>query len=150
MKLAEALQLRGDLQKRMEQLSHRLRMNATYQEGDKPAEDPVALLAEYDICAAELEQLMARINRTNSETVTDAGTLTELLAKRDCLKLRAVTYREFLSAASDLRGRATRSEIRILSSVDVPKYRKVADAIARELRELDNVIQAANWSTELK
>lgn len=150
MKLAEALQLRGDLQKRMEQLSHRLRMNATYQEGDKPAEDPVALLMEYDSCASQLEELLARINRTNSETVTASGTLTELLAKRDCLKLRVQTYREFLLAASDLRGRATRSEIRILSSVDVPQYRKVADAIAKELRELDNVIQAANWSTELK
>ena len=39
MKLAEALQLRGDLQKRMHQLSQRLLMNATCQEGEKPAED---------------------------------------------------------------------------------------------------------------
>lgn len=150
MKLAEALQLRGDLQKRMQQLGHRLRMNATYQEGDKPAEDPAQLLAEFEQCAAQLEEMMARINRTNSETVTASGTLTELLARRDCLKLRVETYRDFLQSASDLRGRATRSEIRILSSVDVPEYRKKADAIAKELRELDNVIQAANWSTELK
>lgn len=150
MKLAEALQLRGDLQKRMQQLSHRLLMNATCQEGEKPAEDPVALLKEYDGCAAQLEELMACINRTNSETVTASGTLTELLAKRDCLKLQVQTYRDFLQAASDLRSRATRSEIRILSSVDVPVYRKQADELARRLRELDNVIQAANWSTELK
>ena len=150
MKLAEALQLRGDLQKRMHQLSQRLLMNTTCQEGEKPAEDPVALLAEFNDCAAQLEDMMARINRTNSETMTAEGILTELLARRDCLKLQVQTYRDFLQAASDLRSRATRSEIRILSSVDVPVYRKQADDLARRLRELDNVIQAANWSTELK
>ena len=36
MKLAEALQLRGDLQKRMMQLSDRLMQNARVQEGEKP------------------------------------------------------------------------------------------------------------------
>ena len=82
MKLAEALQLRADLQKRMEQLASRLYDNATVQEGDAPAEDPAALLAEYEDCAARLEDLMARINRTNSETRTERGTLTELLARR--------------------------------------------------------------------
>ena len=91
MKLAEALQLRGDLQKRMMQLSDRLMQNARVQEGEKPAEDPEALLAEYESCAGQLEELMARINRTNCETRTGEGTLTELLARRDCLKMRVNT-----------------------------------------------------------
>ena len=149
MKLAEALQLRADLQKRMEQLASRLYDNATVQEGEAPAEDPAALLAEYEDCAAQLEDLMARINRTNCETRTESGTLTELLARRDCLKLRVETYRIFLTAASHLTRRATRSEIKICSTVSVPEYRKKADALARELREADNAIQAANWTTEL-
>ena len=148
MKLAEALQLRADLQKRMEQLASRL-YDATVQEGEQPAEDPKELLAEYEDCIVQLEDLMARINRTNCETRTERGTLTELLAKRDCLKLRAETYRNFLTAASSLTRRATRSEIRICSAVSVPEYRKKADALARELRETDNVIQSANWTTEL-
>ena len=88
MKLAEALQLRSDLQKRMEQLASRLYDNATVQEGESPAEDPVVLLEEYEGCARQLEDLMARINRTNCETRTAEGTLTELLARRDCLRLR--------------------------------------------------------------
>ena len=55
MKLAEALQLRGDLQKRLEQLTSRLYNNATVQEGEAPAEDPAALLEEYlDECQEEL------------------------------------------------------------------------------------------------
>lgn len=150
MKLAEGLQLRADTQKRMQQLRQRMNMNATYQEGDKPAEDPVVLMEEYESCVRLLEELVAHINRTNSETVTPQGSLTELLAKRDSLKLLTEAYREFLHAASNLSARATRSEIRIVSAVDVPVYRKKADDYARQLRELDNVIQSANWTTELK
>ena len=149
MKLAEALQLRADLQKRMEQLSDRLNQNARVQEGESPAEDPVELLAEYEACAGQLEELMARINRTNCETRTERGTLTDLLARRDCLKLRVQTYHDFLMSASSLTQRGTRSEIRVLSAVPVPEYRKKADALARQLREVDNTIQAANWTTEL-
>ena len=149
MKLAEALQLRADLQKRMEQLASRLYDNATVQEGEAPSEDPAALLAEYEDCAAQLEDLMARVNRTNCETKTEKGSLTELLAHRDCLKKRVETYRNFLTSASSLTRRATRSEIKICSTVSVPEYRKKADALSRELRETDNAIQAANWSTEL-
>ena len=149
MKLAEALQLRADLQKRMEQLAGRLYDNATVQEGEAPAEDPATLLAEYEDCASQLEDLMARINRTNCETRTESGALTELLAHRDCLKKRAETYRNVLTSASSLTRRATRSEIKIYSTISVPEYRKKADALARELRETDNAIQAANWTTEL-
>ena len=46
MKVAEALALRADLQKRLEQLKQRLVKNARIQEGDKPEEDPVELQAE--------------------------------------------------------------------------------------------------------
>lgn len=149
MKLAEALQLRGDLQKRMMQLSDRLMQNARVQEGEKPAEDPEALLAEYESCARQLEELIARINRTNCETRTGEGTLTELLARRDCLKMRVKTYHDFLMAASSLTQRGLRTEIRVFSTVPVPEYRKKADALSRQLRETDNTIQAANWTTEL-
>lgn len=149
MKLAEALHLRSDLQRRMMQLEQRLYDNATVQEGEKPAEDPVELLAEYEECAVQLEELMTRINMTNSQTQTESGVLTALLARRDCLKLRVKMYRDFLTSASSLTRRATRSEIKIISAVSVANYRKTADGLAKELRELDNTIQAANWTTEL-
>ena len=48
MKLAEALTLRGDLQKRAAQLQTRLHNNAKVQEGESPAEDPRQLLAELE------------------------------------------------------------------------------------------------------
>lgn len=64
MKLAEALVLRGDLAKRLEQVRARALRNARVQEGDAPAEDPSALMSEYDRLADELESLISRINRT--------------------------------------------------------------------------------------
>ena len=149
MKLAEALQLRSDLQKRIYQLQERLNQNATVQEGEKPAEDPVALLHELDDCIAQLEELMERINRTNSQTVTVEGTLTALLAKRDCLKIKVEAYREFLRQASGLSRRATRSEIKILSTISVQDYQKQVDQMSAQLRQVDGAIQAANWTTEL-
>jgi len=48
MKLAEALNLRADLQRRVEQLRMRLAQNAKVQEGEEPLEDPKGLLAELD------------------------------------------------------------------------------------------------------
>lgn len=149
MRLAEALQLRSDLQKRIYQLQERLNQNATVQEGEKPAEDPVSLLHELDGCIAQLEELMERINRTNSQTVTAEGTLTALLAKRDCLKIKVEAYREFLRQASGLSRRATRSEIKILSTISVQDYQKQVDQMSAQLRQVDGAIQAANWTTEL-
>ena len=48
MKLAEALTLRADLQRRIAALRDRLKRNAKVQEGDTPAEDPAVLLRELD------------------------------------------------------------------------------------------------------
>ena len=48
MKLAEALQERADLNRKIEELRRRLGSNVLTQEGEPPAEDPAALLAELD------------------------------------------------------------------------------------------------------
>ncbi|MBI4420642.1 MAG: DIP1984 family protein, partial [Gemmatimonadetes bacterium] len=65
MKLGEALALRADLQKRMNQARQLLLENATVQEGDAPVVSAAALLEEYRQLTREHEQLVRRINRTN-------------------------------------------------------------------------------------
>ncbi len=150
MKLAEALVLRGDVSKRLEQVKARLLRNARVQEGDEPAEDPATLLAEYDRLAAELEALIARINRTNGRTGLDGRTLTEALAARDILRLRQTAYRELAEHATVVQMVGTRTEVRFRSAVDVGAVQKMADELARELRQLDSRIQEANWLTELE
>ena len=149
MKLAEALQERADLNRRIQQLQQRLANNAIVQEGEQPAEDPRELLAELDSCVNSLEQLIARINLTNCRTLVNGKSLTELLAQRDALKLKLSAYRDLAYNASQLGRRATHTEIKLLSTVNVKELQKQVDAMAKQLRLLDNSIQAANWSTDL-
>ena len=120
MKLAEALQERADLNRRIEQLRYRLNNNVLVQEGEKPLEDPAALLEELESSFTRLEWLIARINLTNCAVKVEGRSLTELIARRDVLSLRAEAYRRLVEEASQNTHRATRTEIKILSAVDVP------------------------------
>ncbi|MEM1096399.1 MAG: DIP1984 family protein [Bacteroidota bacterium] len=150
MKLAEALLLRADLQKRIAQLRARLLRSAKVQEGDAPAEDPQTLLAELNTDAQALEALIARINRTNLEARTATGTsLTAALATRDVLRLKAGAYRELAEAATITSNRYSRSEVKFVSSVNVRDVQREADRLSKRLRELDAEIQATNWNVEL-
>lgn len=149
MKLAEALQERADLNRRIEQLRYRLNNNILVQEGEKPLEDPAALLEELESSFTRLEWLIARINLTNCAVKVEGRSLTELIARRDVLSLRADAYRRLVEEASQNTHRATRTEIKILSAVDVPALQRQADDASRELRLLDNTLQATNWTADL-
>jgi hypothetical protein len=147
MKVAEALALRSDLQKRLEQLKQRLLKNARIQEGDTPAEDPVELQSELEKSAQELTLLIQRINRTNAASRFGDRTLADALAERDVLKIRYNAYREL--AASTTQGRTTRSEVKFISTVSVAATQRRADDLAKQYRELDTKIQEADWLTTL-
>ena len=149
MKLAEALQERADLNRRIQQLQQRLGNNAIVQEKEKPIEDPKLLLAELDRCVTALEDIIARINLTNCRTQVEGKTLTEHLARRDALKLKLGAYRDLAYRASQVGQRASGREIKMFSAVNVPQIQQDVDALSKELRLLDNSIQAANWATEL-
>ncbi|MDT0265419.1 DIP1984 family protein [Streptomyces sp. DSM 44915] len=154
MKLGEALTLRSDAARRVEQLRARVVSSARYQEGELPAEDAGALLAEAGETLDALEALIRRINRTNAETVLEEGvTLTDALARRDVLRLRhsVVTAAADAAAGRDQRGaaRQLRSELKMLSALPVAGLRSQADALARDIREIDVRIQRANWEVDL-
>ena len=149
MKLAEALQERADLNRRIEQLRYRLSNNVLVQEREKPLEHPAALLEELESSFTRLEWLIARINLTNCAVKVEGRSLTELIARRDVLSLRADAYRRLVEEASQNTHRATRTEIKILSAVDVPALQRQADDASRELRLLDNTLQATNWTADL-
>lgn len=151
MKLAEALILRADLQKRIEQLRPRLMRNAKVQEGDRPAEEPNALIEQLEQAAAQLTGLIRQINRTNAATELEAGvTLSDALAERDVLKLKHSLYSSLANEATVTQSRYTKSEVKFSSTVDVAAIQARADELARTQRELDTRIQAANWLVELQ
>ncbi|MEU1605701.1 DIP1984 family protein [Micromonospora matsumotoense] len=152
MKLAEALALRADAARRAEQLRARIVASARFQEGETPAEDAAALLAEVGEVLGELETLIRGINRTNSATVIDGGTLTDALARRDVLRLRhsVVTSAADAAAGEGQRGfRQLRSELKMIPALPVAQLRHQADDLARQLREVDTLIQRTNWEVDL-
>jgi len=150
MKLAEALILRADCQKRFVQLKSRLLNNAKIQEGDAPAENPNELIAELGRVSNELLDLIKRINKTNSATTfIGGGTISDALAERDVIALQRAAYAELAQTASITQARYTRSEVKYISTIDVAAIQKRADELAKNYRDLDARIQELNWQTEL-
>ena len=149
MKLATALSERADLQRRITELGIRLNNNAKVQEGEKPAEEPKALLEELNRDFVRLEELIARINRTNNATEAEGMTLTDYIARRDCLKQRISIMRSFLDRSSEKVARYSKTEIKIMSTIEVADIQKEVDKLSKELRETDEKIQELNWTTEL-
>ena len=156
MKLAEALLLRADRNRTLEQLKHRIAVSARYQEGENPPEDARDLVGAASAVLDELEVLIRNINRTNSGTVmTDGRTVTDALAERDVLRLRYSMLKVSADAASGTSQQAgfmrtTRSELKYLRALDVKGLRQQASEVARRARELDARIQQVNWTTELQ
>lgn len=149
MKLAEALVIRADLQSKINELENRLLNNATVQSGEDPAEDPGVLMGTLDRTMQELERLIAAINLTNAKVTAEGVTMTELLAKRDCMKRRNGILREVLDSASIPQHRTRASEIIIKSTIPVPELQKSCDRESAELRKLELKIQELNWLSEL-
>lgn len=149
MKLSEALIIRSDLQKKVEQIRSRLISNAKVQEGDKTIENPEEILAELNHALNDLENIIKKINLTNSKVTDEKKTLTELLAERDVLSMKVKIEQEFLNAARNKIDRYSNKEIKIFSSVDVKQAQTELDKLSKELRELDVKIQALNWTSDL-
>ncbi len=149
MKLAQALILRADTQKRLEQLKGRLLDNAKIQENERPSEDPKLLLKELDRLSDELFRLILAINLTNSSAKFEGASLTEMIAKKDTLSQKVSVLREFAKSASQKVDLYSNSEIKILSSVDVAMLQKQIDELSKEIRELDMKLQEANWQVDL-
>ena len=150
MKLAEALILRADCQKRIAQLEARLLNNAKIQEGDTPAEAPQELLTELERTSAELLALIQRINKTNSAIAfEEKRTISDALAERDVISRRRNAFANLAQAGATSQSRFTRSEVKYVSTINVAEVQKRADELAKSHRDLDARIQELNWQTEL-
>ena len=149
MKLAEALSIRAELQKKTEQVEQRLKSVVKIQEGDTPEESPVDLLSELYQAAAQLEKLLYRINITNLRTVRDGETITAMIARKDVLTLEINVLRNVLKAAAEPESRYSRNEIKYVKTIDTAKLRKKIDNLSAELRKTDLKIQETNWTADL-
>ena len=76
-------------------------------------------------------------------------TLTDIIARKDALTLKLSAYRDAAETAGQSTYRARGSEIRVKALVKAAELQKKADAMAKEIRELDNLLQETNWKTKL-
>ena len=151
MKLAEALLLRADMQKKLASLQTRAQKYTVVQEGERPAEDPREILKQVDAIAGDLHRLVFAINRANlAHNIGSGESLTEALAKRDSLVLRHSILQGVIDSCVKPVERYGVKEIRWVATVDVPALQRQADDLAKQIRELNAAIQEAGWRVELE
>ncbi len=150
MKLAEALMQRSDYQTKLEKIKFRVSNNVKVQEGEEVHEDPTALLAEMEEVYKHMEDLIKRINHTNNVTDLEPGlTLSAALTQRDILAKRRSAFDSILYESSMRQNRVSRSEIKYVTTVDVPALQRRVEQISKDFRQLETKIQAANWLVDL-
>ncbi len=150
MKLAEALILRADLQKRMEQVRNRLYNNVLVQEGELPSEDPNTLLKEFILLQDQLTSIIKSINKTNHTTkFNETMMLSDALVERDGILVKRNILASAADRASEKQDRYSRTEIKNVSTIDIKKYQSEADKLAKDFRVLDTKIQGMNWNIDL-
>ncbi|MCM3617685.1 DIP1984 family protein [Sutcliffiella horikoshii] len=150
MKLAEALILRADYQKRVEQLKNRLLQNVRVQEGDDPNEDPKLLLKELTELLKKLRILIQQINKTNLNTKFDDNeSLSDALTARDLIGQERKIHSDILEQATMKLERYSRAEIKYITTISVKEIQKHVDELSQKYRLYDVRIQELNWKTDL-
>ncbi len=75
--------------------------------------------------------------------------LGDLVVDRDTRIMEVTALNNLIDQASQVSNRYSRSEILVLPSINVKETQKKVDQLAKDIRELDNLIQATNWNTDL-
>lgn len=107
------------------------------------------LIKALESTRGELAALIKRINATNSSVKVGDFLLGDLVVDRDTRIMEVTALNNLIDQASQVSNRYSRSEILVLPSINVKETQKKVDQLAKDIRELDNLIQATNWNTEL-
>lgn len=145
MKLAEALLLRSDIQKKLASIQQRIQQNVLVQEGDEPSENPQDLINEALELNKTLYNLIKRIHLTNAH----GENLINLLSRRDLLIAQHQVLQQALDHAQRDSERYSMREIKWLKTIPIAKIQKQADDISATLRQLNVDIQSTNWQIDL-
>lgn len=98
----------------------------------------------------ELTDFVQRINKRNEEVLFDnIRTIANVQVYRGVLIQKYNITTRLISSATDIGDRYSKKEIKIVSTIDVKKYQKETDKLAKEYRELDLKIQEKNWNVDL-
>lgn len=152
MKLAKALILRADAQKKLASLREGVGSHCKVQEGTDPQEDPADLMKEAFGVIKELRNLAEKINHANANsTLPNGRTLTSAIAQRDELIQQHSLVQHAIKSVRHYDERYYgMSASTWVDIINVKKLRKQADDLARKIREINLSIQEANWQIELE
>ena len=151
MKIAEALLLRADMQKKLSSLRERIGKNAVVQDGDEPHEDASRLIGETFSVLKEFESLVVGINQANLQNkLPDGRSITEAIAHRDTLAAQHSLLQHAIASTQKEPDRYSRNEIKWVAMLKVGNLQKQSEDLAKKLRELNAGIQEANWRAELE
>jgi vacuolar-type H+-ATPase subunit E/Vma4 len=151
MKLAEALLLRSEYQKKIENLQNRILSNIKVQENDKPLENPQELLKEVFELSERLCTLIKKINiRNNSATLPSGKTISEAIVERDMMMKKRNILAVVAAKATEKDYRLTHAEVKMTAAISVEGIQKQIDRLSQDFRDLDTQIQGLNWTTDLE
>ena len=151
MKLAEALLLRAEYQKKLANLYSRIMANLKVQENESPNENPDELLKESFAVNDQLNALIKQINARNNEVKLPSGqSISDALADRESLMKKRNLLAEIAANASMKDFRLTHAEIKMHVTLPIAEIQKQVDDLSRRFRELDAQIQALNWTVDLE
>ena len=150
MKLAEALILRSDLNKKIQSLKERIGRFSVVQQGDLPHEDPEDIFRQAHSVSKSLQDLVVKIEQSNIVArIKDGRTIAVALAERDHL----IQLHAFVGAAiGGTKKEPERygvKEIKWVSTISVKDYQKRLDDYSKLIRDINVMIQEANWNFEM-
>ena len=150
MKLAEALIVRADMQKKMLSLKARINSNVLVQDGDLPSEDPNVLMIEANHVAKQLQDLILQIHLTNAQAVlADGRTMVMALVERDSLLERHKLIMGAIENCKREPDRYSAREIKWKAVIPVASLQKQAEDLSAKIREVNTKMQEANWQIEM-
>lgn len=150
MKLAEALLIRADQKKKLASLRERITRNAIVQEGELPSEKVEDLLKSAAGVMQEQMSTVQSINAANqTKKLADGRLLAMVLAERDNLVHQHSLITAAIQATHKDVNRYGQKEIKWLPQFNIAAMQKRADDLSKNIREINVIIQAANWQIDV-
>ena len=154
MNILEALNLKKDLQNRIESLRRRYVNSVTVKKGEKPIEDPQKLLVELEDGFSQLKDISSRISAANTATRNSKGqTIKQLMVelsiveqRKECLN-RA--FDEVLFGDAEVYSYYNRPQSEYDVTIDIEALKKEIDSQEVRFRQLTSEIQKLDLTTEI-
>jgi hypothetical protein len=154
MNILEALNLKKDLQNRIENLRRRYVNSVTVKKGDKPKEDPQGLLIELEDSFTQLNDISCRISAANTTTRNSKGkTLKQLMVEQSIVEQRLEilnrAFEEVLFGDAEVYSYYNKPQSDYDVTIDIDSLKKEIGNQESRLRQLTSEIQKLNLTTEI-